>query len=141
MPKYCLALVLLVSYALAAEPPKLRLPGDVSPVKYRVSRYLARFEGFAREAKFSGKIAIELDVHTPGKIVWLNARNLTIDHAEFSSAGRSQTAKVEPGGKEFTGFSLPGSIPAHSTLQIAYHGPFKSKNGCVLFEIHYFDPV
>jgi hypothetical protein len=23
----------------------------------------------------------------------------------------------------------------------AYHGPFKSKNGCVLFEIHYFDPV
>jgi hypothetical protein len=23
----------------------------------------------------------------------------------------------------------------------AYHGPFKSKNGCMLFEIHYFDPV
>jgi hypothetical protein len=23
----------------------------------------------------------------------------------------------------------------------AYHGPFKSNNGCVLFEIHYFDPV
>lgn len=23
----------------------------------------------------------------------------------------------------------------------AYHGPFKSKNGCVLLEIHYFDPV
>jgi hypothetical protein len=23
----------------------------------------------------------------------------------------------------------------------AYHGPFKSKNGCLLFEIHYFDPV
>ena len=23
----------------------------------------------------------------------------------------------------------------------AYHGPFKSRNGCLLFEIHYFDPV
>jgi hypothetical protein len=23
----------------------------------------------------------------------------------------------------------------------AYHGQFKSNNGCVLFEIHYFDPV
>lgn len=23
----------------------------------------------------------------------------------------------------------------------AYHGPFKSVNGCVLLEIHYFDPV
>jgi hypothetical protein len=23
----------------------------------------------------------------------------------------------------------------------AYHGPFKSNNGCILFEIHYFDPV
>ena len=23
----------------------------------------------------------------------------------------------------------------------AYHGPFKSNNGCVLFEIHYYDPV
>jgi ChrR-like protein with cupin domain len=23
----------------------------------------------------------------------------------------------------------------------AYHGPFKSENGCLLLEIHYFDPV
>ena len=23
----------------------------------------------------------------------------------------------------------------------AHHGPFKSENGCVLLEIHYFDPV
>lgn len=23
----------------------------------------------------------------------------------------------------------------------AYHGPFKSDNGCILLEIHYFDPV
>ena len=23
----------------------------------------------------------------------------------------------------------------------AYHGPFKSENGCVLLEIHYYDPV
>jgi len=23
----------------------------------------------------------------------------------------------------------------------AYHGPFKSTNGCVLFELHYYDPV
>lgn len=23
----------------------------------------------------------------------------------------------------------------------AYHGPFKSNNGCLLFEIHYYDPV
>jgi hypothetical protein len=23
----------------------------------------------------------------------------------------------------------------------AYHGPFKSETGCLLLEIHYFDPV
>jgi hypothetical protein len=23
----------------------------------------------------------------------------------------------------------------------AYHGPFKSKTGCLLLEVHYFDPV
>ena len=23
----------------------------------------------------------------------------------------------------------------------AHHGPFKSENGCLLFEIHYYDPV
>ncbi len=23
----------------------------------------------------------------------------------------------------------------------AYHGPFKSVNGCMLFELHYYDPV
>ena len=39
------------------------------------------------------------------------------------------------GGKSFPPNTYAGRPPG------AYHGPFKSNNGCVLFEIHYSDQV
>lgn len=37
------------------------------------------------------------------------------------------------GGESFTGPTYASRPPG------AYHGPFKSETGCILFEIHYFD--
>jgi hypothetical protein len=39
------------------------------------------------------------------------------------------------GGEAFTGHTYACRPPG------AEHGPFKSENGCLLLEIHYFDPV
>lgn len=39
------------------------------------------------------------------------------------------------GGEAFAPFTYACRPPG------AYHGPFKSEKGCLLFELHYFDPV
>jgi hypothetical protein len=39
------------------------------------------------------------------------------------------------GGKAFRPFTYACRPPG------AHHGPFKSEKGCILFELHYFDPV
>ncbi len=39
------------------------------------------------------------------------------------------------GGEAFPPFTYACRPPG------AFHGPFKSQNGCILMEIHYFDPV
>ena len=39
------------------------------------------------------------------------------------------------GGKPFPPFTYACRPPG------AFHGPFKSENGCILLEMHYFDPV
>jgi hypothetical protein len=39
------------------------------------------------------------------------------------------------GGKAFQPFTYACRPPGAS------HGPFKSEKGCILFELHYFDPV
>ncbi len=39
------------------------------------------------------------------------------------------------GGEAFKPFTYACRPPG------AFHGPFKSEGGCILFELHYFDPV
>jgi hypothetical protein len=39
------------------------------------------------------------------------------------------------GGENFKPFTYAVRPPG------AFHGPFKSEGGCILFELHYFDPV
>ena len=39
------------------------------------------------------------------------------------------------GGESFKPFTYACRPPG------AFHGPFKSEGGCILFELHYFDPV
>ena len=129
MSKYLLFTVLATS-AFAAGPPKLRLPDDVVPVRYHLDLTV-----IPEQDHFAGKIEIELDVRKPADTVWLNARNLTIDDAWFIMGGRATAAKVQPGGKEFTGFALTAAIPVgQARLQIAYHGEFNTKGSDGLFK-------
>jgi ChrR-like protein with cupin domain len=63
-------------------------------------------------------------VHDYWEEVFLVEGDLTVGNDE-----------VGQGGTAFKGYTYAVRPPG------AYHGPFKSEKGCVLLEIHYFDPA
>jgi hypothetical protein len=63
-------------------------------------------------------------VHEYWEEVFLVSGDLTVGNDESGNGGQ--------GYQPFTYACRPPG---------AVHGPFKSVNGCILFEIHYFDPV
>ena len=128
MKKICCSFLLLAGWAFG-EPPKLRLPGDVQPVRYRLDLTIV-----PQQDGFSGKIEIDLDVHKPTDVVWLNARDLTVDSAQLTAGGRTTVAKVQTSGTEFTGFAADAPLPAGTAqLRIAYHGAYNKLGSDGLF--------
>lgn len=63
-------------------------------------------------------------VHTYWEEVFLVSGDLTVGNDVNGQGGESF--------KPFTYACRPPGV---------YHGPFKSEAGCILFEIHYFDPA
>jgi hypothetical protein len=63
-------------------------------------------------------------VHTYWEEVFLVSGDLTVGNDANGN-----------GGESFKPFTYACRPPG------AYHGPFKSETGCILFELHYFDPV
>ena len=93
------------------------LSGGLDEVKRRGTRTrLLRFDpGVFTTAPF---------VHEYWEEVYLVSGDLIVGNDERGNGGKafdSNTYACRP----------PG----------AFHGPFKSRNGCVLLEIHYYDPV
>jgi alanyl aminopeptidase len=129
MSKYCLALLLTASFAFA-EPPKLRLGGEVRPVRYRLDLTIA-----PEQDNFKGKIEIDMEVSKPADVIWLNGRGLTIDAAEVTAGGHTMPAKAQTSGTEFVGFAAASAIPAGpAKLHIEYHGAFNKIGSDGLFK-------
>ena len=63
-------------------------------------------------------------VHTYWEEVFLVRGDLTVGNNEKGE-----------GGESFKPFTYACRPPG------AYHGPFKSESGCLLLEVHYFDPA
>ena len=130
MTKPCFTFLLLATCAFA-QPPKLRLGDDVRPVRYRLDLTV-----IPQQDTFTGKIEIDLDVRKPTDVVWLNARDLTIDAAQLSVSGRTVAAKVQTSGTEFAGFAAASAIPAGRAQQcIEYHVTFNKNGSDGLFKL------
>lgn len=71
-----------------------------------------------------GVYTTEPFVHTYWEEVFLVTGDLTVGNDKQGN-----------GGESFKPFTYACRPPG------AYHGPFKSENGCILLEMHYFDPV
>lgn len=129
MLKSCFAFALLAFPAIAA-PPTLRLPENVRPLHYNLDLTL-----IPEQDTFTGHVEIDLDIRQPTDVIWLNARKLILDEAKIVVGGRTEAAKIQPGGKEFAGFALAGAIQSgKATLEIAYRGELNKKSSGGLFK-------
>ncbi|HKE22880.1 MAG TPA: M1 family metallopeptidase [Bryobacteraceae bacterium] len=125
-----LPLVFICSALSAAPPPKLRLPGDVRPVKYAAELTLV-----PGAATFDGRIDIDVTVARPTSLIWLNATELSISKAALTRDGNEQAATLEPGDDDFVALRLPGEIAAGSArLHLEYQGKVNAKNSEGVFQ-------
>ena len=83
-------------------PPELRLPGDVKPLKYSLDLTI-----IPDQPQASGRVHIAATVVRPARVVWLNATDLTIDHAELGG----KPARLIKGGDDFIGLTADRELP------------------------------
>jgi alanyl aminopeptidase len=107
-------------------PPKLRLPDGVRPVRNTVELTLD-----PATEDFTGTITTELEITKPTSVVWLNAKEITVDTATFTAGGAQLPATVVlPGGTEFLGLVVRTPLaPGKATLAIAYRGKMHRNDG------------
>ncbi|HEV8038709.1 MAG TPA: M1 family metallopeptidase [Bryobacteraceae bacterium] len=130
--------VLFVTCSLAAalaaptlEPPKLRLPDNVQPIRYAVDLTIV-----PDRDTFRGAVDISIDIRTATPVIWLNASDLQIQEASFRPASGAPTkAEVLDGGKDFAGFSFDHPVSGKGILHVAYQGKISRNSSAGLFQM------
>ncbi len=117
---------------LAAEqPPQLRLPGNVAPTSYRVAMKLD-----PAETTFSGQIEIQIQIKQPVETIWLNAAKIDISEAKLTSAGKTLTPHVVPGGTDFVGLQFDSPVPPGAgEIDIKYAGHVRVQDSSGVFRM------
>src|SRR5207248_187871 len=77
-------------------PPSFLLPDNVTPKKYTVDLTID-----PNHDAFEGRVQIEVELRKSEKLIWLNAKDLTIYDAAITAAGRERAVRAEPAGGEF----------------------------------------
>ena len=96
-------------------PPTFRLPGDVRPDRYRLELTIVPEHEVA-----TGKIHIDASVVRPTRVVWLNARELTVHDALLDG----HPARVLAGGDNVIGLAAARELPPGPlTIDITYDAP------------------
>jgi aminopeptidase N len=88
-------------------PPAFRLPGDVVPVRYRLDQTIVPTADGT-----SGAIHINARVVRATGVVWLNATDVKVVHAELAG----KPARVIPGGDDFVGLVADAELPVGVTM-------------------------
>ena len=121
--------VVCLAAAFAQQPPQLRLPVTVAPV-----RYTAELTIMPTQETFSGTIDIALNVREATPLIWLNAKDLTIEAASLTAGGNALAARVVPGGTDFVGFAFEQPVPmGEATLHVVYSGKISSRSSEGIF--------
>ncbi len=121
--RFAAALVLTLSASFAPcraqiQPPKLRLPTTVRPV-----RYSADLRMTPGEDHFSGTISIELEITQPVSTIWLHGKSLAFNKATLRIANHDETMQVTPATDDFVAVTANRTLPGgHAVLRIAYSG-------------------
>lgn len=117
--------ILTVASALpAGEPaaPNFRLPTTARPTHYQLDLTI-----LPSEPVFHGSARIDVDLKERTDIVWLNAKDLTIQDVHVQSAGHSQAAKWRLS-EEFLALELgEAQGPGPLQIEIRYKGKLDDK--------------
>ncbi len=96
------------------QPPQLRLPDSVRPVRYALDLTL-----LPAEPTYSGTVTIDLDVREAVRQVWLHAQDLQVTQARVLINGRTLEARAVTASEGRLGVLLPeplGTGPAQLVL-------------------------
>jgi cytosol alanyl aminopeptidase len=132
-----LALFAACSLAAAptADPPKLRIPDNVQPIRYAVDLII-----IPDRDTFRGAVDINIDIRTATSVIWLNASDLQIEDASFrSGSGAASKAATLAGGKDFAGFSFDHPVSGQGVLHISYLGKISRNSSAGLFQMKQAD--
>src|SRR3984957_12247405 len=110
---------------LAVDPPTLRLPEGVRPVKYAAELTL-----LPDSPSFTAKMDIDVTFPAPTSLFYLNAKELKIDVADI---GKTKL-KVETPNEDFIALRAPSPIPAGpAKLHFEYSGKISPKSSEGIF--------
>jgi alanyl aminopeptidase len=127
--------VLFISCSLAAaptlEPPKLRVPDNIQPIRYAVDLTIV-----PDRDTFQGAVDINVDIRAATPVIWLNASDLQIQEASFRPAsGALSKAEVLDGRKDFAGFSFDHPVSGKGVLHVSYQGKISRNSSAGLFQM------
>ncbi|HEX8825672.1 MAG TPA: M1 family metallopeptidase [Archangium sp.] len=100
------------------EPPELRLPDSVRPVRYALDLKL-----LPAEPTYSGTVTIDVEVREPVRQVWLHAQDLQVTQALVLTSGRTLEARVSTAHQGRLGLLLPEALaPGQAQLTLSFTG-------------------
>ncbi len=116
----------MVSIALASDPPTLRLAEGVRPVRYAADLTL-----LPDSPAFKGKIDIDVTFSAPADLFYINARDIEISSAEINKTKLS----VEVANENFVALRSTFKIPAGAAkLHFEYSGKISPKSSEGIFQ-------
>jgi alanyl aminopeptidase len=110
------------------EPPAFRLPDTAKPLRYAIDLTIV-----PGQDTFRGVADIELTFERPSSVLWLNATDLIVEQASFTTP--PVKIQVIPGGDNFIGFALDQPLTGRATLRVAYSGKISRSTSAGLFQM------
>jgi alanyl aminopeptidase len=115
-----------VGAAILAEPPALRLDGNVRPVHYSVDLTIA-----PDRDTFSGMEDIVLKAAHPVDFFWINASGIDFKTATLNGVA----VRVIPGNANFAGLALASPLSGEAKLHLVYEGKISRTSSAGLFQL------
>ncbi|MDX2224836.1 MAG: M1 family metallopeptidase, partial [Rhodospirillaceae bacterium] len=120
---FAAALAITATAAAETDFPAGQLPQSATPRHYKLDLTI-----LPDQDRFSGKVAIDVTLHAPSRLIWLHGQDLTVERAAVTDAGGSTLAATYEeiaGSSGVVRLSLPREIAAGPVrIEIAYSGPF-----------------
>ena len=127
-------------------PPKLRLPGDVRPLRNQVELTID-----PARSDFEGRISIDVDIVQATDTIWLDADGIEVLHAELEQGQRHQPLVAWTAPRSFLALRAQAPLPTgRARIVVDYRGQMsRTENGGVfvneeageLYQLTHFEPL